>query len=1136
MGRTLSLAPALRPSILTGLPADGQPVNIFAFFSDDDNCFYQPTFPGWTAPPPCFFPCQVTMDLEAPTEACSDAPIDWVTGSDCFIPGMSTGFPNGTGQVVDVFIYENAGNFNAPVDYEVNIPQPTNFGEIEIFNPELTRIGGDFNCANPPTVSFTNETCDPIVVTYFLVVFDYDTDSDDDGSGEYNAQCSFQRYDVTVYPAPLQVVEIGNLSCNAIVQLQAEDNTVCFSQTFTGCGVMTYDLSSSVTWTPPAGCPLPDMAGDITLDIFPPDITICPDDVTIQCGAIPAPNTANVGFMENCPGAVVSWQGDVSSTGTCPTIITRTYRVTDLCNLTDECVQTFRIDDTELPTIDCPDNISVSCDASTDPQATGVATGSDNCTVPVAIGVSDQTTPGNCPQERRILRTWTATDLCGNSTQCLQLIDVIDEGDPVATCPDDQTVTCAGDVPAPDPGLVSTTDNCGEVDVVHQSDVTINQECTNRFSVVRTYLTEDECGNTTTCIQTINVFDDVAPMLQDLPDMTINCEDPYPVNLPSTSDNCGETVALTEDFEETVLPGCPSSHIAVRTFTATDVCGNITVTTQSIWALDNQGPVFTYVPPDMTVECGEDYFIPAPVAEDNCWVCVIIYEDVVYPGNCPGESVTVRTYEASDQCGHYAYATHTITRVDSKAPEISLGPKFKEGDTLTFGCSQMLMFNEELTDACDDDVSISWEVTGTHTGDCDVDGYIVIEQYTLTATDDCGNSEDYIVHVRWIDDQAPYFHEYPEDLVVNCSSGLNTLEIEEWLEANGHAIAEDLCSEFTWAHNLDISTLNCDNTNTVEVTFTVTDACGNAAAATADLTLVAMPMAAMYCTRPEAFYGTDDAATEAYISSLMSDGTSPLVFGVPGRSIVLTLQSALCINDLLTSAGSVPVLPAGDIVTASDCGVGNIQLTSDGRIKNKLLGQAITLALNIRGDAALGNLGLVQSCVPVDPYIYTQLGSQATVADLLIFANKVLGRAIPANKSKRWIVHDQMKAVNEYFAACSSGCGNQNLQQLLPAEALSVDATALKLDKKSLYPVRIVELEAFPNPARDELQVRLLSDFRGDCQVTVLHESGTVVQSGTLSAKDGTLRFDCRSWSSGLYMIRVNTADRYGIVSCLVVR
>ncbi|MBL8863485.1 MAG: hypothetical protein JNK02_15955 [Planctomycetes bacterium] len=81
-------------------------------------------------------------------------------------------------------------------------------------------------------------------------------------------------------------------------------------------------------------------------------------------------------------------------------------------------------------TIECPPTGKVFCGTPTTPDFTGEATATSNCPGQVVITYTDAPAlPGaNCLARRFnnvILRTWTATDACGNTASCTQTIDVV---------------------------------------------------------------------------------------------------------------------------------------------------------------------------------------------------------------------------------------------------------------------------------------------------------------------------------------------------------------------------------------------------------------------------------------------------------------------------------------------------------------------------------------------------------------------------------------------------------------------------------------------------------------------------------------------------------------------------------------
>ena len=170
-----------------------------------------------------------------------------------------------------------------------------------------------------------------------------------------------------------------------------------------------------------------------TTDSTAPSIA-CPANTTISCETSEDPSsTGSATANDNCDLSPAIKFSDLITPGTCPNAetITRTWTAADGCGNTASCEQTINVVDLTPPSITCPADMTVECDQPTDPSNTGTATAVDNCDESPLLGHSDSETPGKCPQERTISRTWTATDSCGNESSCAQTIEVLDTTPPV---------------------------------------------------------------------------------------------------------------------------------------------------------------------------------------------------------------------------------------------------------------------------------------------------------------------------------------------------------------------------------------------------------------------------------------------------------------------------------------------------------------------------------------------------------------------------------------------------------------------------------------------------------------------------------------------------------------------------------
>jgi hypothetical protein len=176
-----------------------------------------------------------------------------------------------------------------------------------------------------------------------------------------------------------------------------------------------------------------------------------------------------------------------------------------------------------------------------------------------------------------------------------------------------------------------------------------------------------------------------------------------------------------------------TEYSILRTWTATDACGNTTVHTQTINVSDTTAPEFQDdLPEDVTVECSELTDAEVITAIDNCSEAIVSFNEVSTPGSCAGEFLLERTWIATDACGNTASHTQIVTVIDTTAPEI-VG-EFEE--LIEVECNAIPEVPElQFEDACADVMDVTF--TEENNQMPDFEDYQIIR--TWTVTDTCGN-------------------------------------------------------------------------------------------------------------------------------------------------------------------------------------------------------------------------------------------------------------------------------------------------------------------------------------------------------------------------------------------------------------
>jgi len=250
-----------------------------------------------------------------------------------------------------------------------------------------------------------------------------------------------------------------------------------------------------------------------------------------------------------------------------------TLTVTDALGAFSTCSAAVSVRDGTAPTLSgVPADVAVECDAVPAPAA---VTATDNNDAAPAVIFSEVQTPGTCPDEYQLLRTWTANDACGNSSAASQNIAVDDTTAPLITCPVNALgLECPADTSVAALGSAIASDNCGGVSI-SSSDASV-AGCGSTETITRTFSAGDDCGNSASCDQTITTVDTTPPTITvDTTPITVadaDCSGDEAVTVPAATANdaCDGSVAVTNDAPATF----PAGETTTVTYSATDACSN----------------------------------------------------------------------------------------------------------------------------------------------------------------------------------------------------------------------------------------------------------------------------------------------------------------------------------------------------------------------------------------------------------------------------------------------------------------------------------------------------------------------------------------------------------------------------------
>lgn len=602
-------------------------------------------------------------------------------------------------------------------------------------------------------------------------------------------------------------------------------------------------------------------------------------------------------------------------------VTTVTWTVTDIHGNSANCTQDVTIVDNENPIVlSCAAPVTSTLDPSSC-FATGITLGnptvSDNCGILSVVNDA----PLAYPVGETIV-TWTITDIHGNVTTCEQLVTILDDQEPVLSCPPPVNVLAdAGLCEATGVVLGSPTinDNCGIATVTNDAPASYPVGLT-----VVTWTVTDSHGNSTFCTQDVTVVDDQDPTITCPLDVTVenqlgDCStDAGNVSLgnPVVDDNCG--IATITNNAPAVYP----VGITTVTWIVTDVNGNTASCTQDVEIIDTENPVVTIcaAPVSVTADpgiCGAtNIFLGNPTVIDNCGVSTITNDaPALFP-----VGTTVVTWTITDIYGNSITCPQDVTVTDDEDPTITCPALVN----VTADPDVCFATNVNLgTPVTDDNCTVA-----SISNDAPASFPVGTTVVTWTVVDEAGNSSICTQDVVVSDDELPTISCAADVSVFNDMTSCSTDPINVDL---GSPIVLDNCGIDNIVNDAPASF----PVGTTVVTWTVTDIHGNSAICVQNVTIVdneqpfvvncAPPVTVTavngICGATSVALGSPDVTDNCGIASMTND--APALFPVGVTIVTWTItdihgNSITCEQEVTVTDDEIPTItcPPTPIVSA----------------------------------------------------------------------------------------------------------------------------------------------------------------------------------------------------------------------------
>jgi len=566
----------------------------------------------------------------------------------------------------------------------------------------------------------------------------------------------------------------------------------------------------------------------------------------------------------------------------------------------------------------------------------------------------------------------------------------------VVTCPTDITVMndeglCNANVEMP---ALTGIDNCGIESIVNDYNNTDN--ASGVYSVGTTtvnWLITDIHGNQSTCVQTVTVEDNEAPVVTCPSDIEQTadaglCHAFVTIAAPVVADNC-EIESVVNNFNGT--DNATDNYLVGTTlieWTITDIHGNVTTCEMNVVVTDDELPAIT-CPENISVNtdlgvCQAQITVSTPVASDNCDVLSVInnFNGTADASGIYPTGITAVEWTVTDIHGNVNTCIQQVTVTDNEAP-ITPNCGFNiEVNNDEAQCGAIVTYEiPEATDNCS--VVDSTMIGGFASGEFFPIG---VTEVIYEFTDAAGNSTTCNFFVVVTDNEVPTIT-CTESIVVNndpgvCGAVVN-YELPQYVD-NCDNVEQEL--ELEMVEGLGSGELFPVGITTVNYQVTdaagnqVTDAAGNISDCSFTVTVVDNELPVITC--PESIEQIDPIVN--YETPIFSDNCSATLTMIEGLesgdvfphgyttvtyvATDLAGNADTCSFEVLINTPPVAVPDAAGFVEEDDCITINL-IGNDYDLDSDSI--SISVISEANGTATLNDDGTITYCVNTEEWCGT---------------------------------------------------------------------------------------------------------------------------------------------------------------------